>query len=200
MFYGEDVFKNISMLSGGEKVRLKLCEIMKKGPNLLILDEPTNHLDIVGKESLENLLENYFGTVIFVSHDRYFVNKIADKLLIFEEGKVTFWDGDYESYIDKKSLEEKENISVSNSISPKKVIINPLKEKTKLEKRLSKIEEEISKLEEEINLLKKEILKEEVYSDYMKLQEIEEKINEKNTQLEEKMELWEKILKELENY
>ena len=88
MFYGEDVFKKISMLSGGEKVRLQLCKILKKGPNLLILDEPTNHMDIIGKESLELLLKEYTGTIIFVSHDRFFVNKIADTLLIFTKHQV----------------------------------------------------------------------------------------------------------------
>lgn len=93
MFYGEDVFKEVKMLSGGEKVRLQLCKILKKGPNLLILDEPTNHMDIIGKETLENLLQNYDGTVIFVSHDRFFVNKIADCLLIFEKDRVTYFDG-----------------------------------------------------------------------------------------------------------
>lgn len=88
MFYGEDVFKKINMLSGGEKVRLQLCKILKKGPNLLILDEPTNHMDIIGKESLELLLKEYTGTIMFVSHDRFFVNKIADTLLIFTKHQV----------------------------------------------------------------------------------------------------------------
>lgn len=88
MFYGEDVFKKINMLSGGEKVRLQLCKILKKGPNLLILDEPTNHMDIIGKESLELLLKEYTGTIIFVSHDRFFVNKIADTLLIFTKHQI----------------------------------------------------------------------------------------------------------------
>ena len=88
MFYGEDVFKKINMLSGGEKVRLQLCKILKKGPNLLILDEPTNHMDIIGKEGLELLLKEYTGTIIFVSHDRFFVNKIADTLLIFTKHQV----------------------------------------------------------------------------------------------------------------
>ncbi len=88
MFYGEDVFKKINMLSRGEKVRLQLCKILKKGPNLLILDEPTNHMDIIGKESLELLLKEYTGTIIFVSHDRFFVNKIADTLLIFTKHQV----------------------------------------------------------------------------------------------------------------
>ena len=84
LFSGGDVFKEIKVLSGGEKVRLQLCKIFKKKPNLLLLDEPTNHMDIVGKESLENILKEYKGSLIFVSHDRYFVNKIADSILAFE--------------------------------------------------------------------------------------------------------------------
>ena len=83
LFSGEDVFKKIKVLSGGERARLQLCKIFKKGPNLLLLDEPTNHMDIIGKESLESILKEYKGTLIFVSHDRYFVNKIADSLLVF---------------------------------------------------------------------------------------------------------------------
>ena len=88
LFTGEDVFKEIKVLSGGEKVRLQLCKIFKKKPNLLLLDEPTNHMDIIGKESLENILKEYKGTVIFVSHDRYFVNKIADCILAFEQNRT----------------------------------------------------------------------------------------------------------------
>ena len=76
LFSGQDVDKKIEMLSGGEKARLKLCEILKKEPNLLLLDEPTNHMDIIGKESLENILKEYEGSLIFVSHDRYFVSKL----------------------------------------------------------------------------------------------------------------------------
>ena len=106
MFYGEDVDKQISSLSGGEKVRLQLCKILKKGPNFLLLDEPTNHMDIIGKESLENLLKAYEGTVIVVSHDRYFINKIADRLLIFKENGVEYFDGTYAEYIEKNESEE----------------------------------------------------------------------------------------------
>lgn len=84
LFTGEDVFKNVTMLSGGEKVRLALCKIFKRRPNVLVLDEPTNHMDIVGKETLESMLKDYKGTLIFVSHDRYFVKKVAQKLLVFE--------------------------------------------------------------------------------------------------------------------
>ena len=112
LFSGEDVFKKIKVLSGGEKGRLQICKILKKGANLLLLDEPTNHMDIVGKESLEEMLKEYKGTLIFVSHDRYFVKKIADSLLIFEKNKVTYFDGNYEEYMrakEEKSREEYAN-------------------------------------------------------------------------------------------
>ena len=91
LFKGEDVLKKINVLSGGEKVRLELCKILFNKPNFLILDEPTNHMDIVGKEHLEDILGEYKGTMIFVSHDRYFVKKIADQLLVFEKDRVKFY-------------------------------------------------------------------------------------------------------------
>ena len=91
-----------------KKARLRICKVIKKAPNLLILDEPTNHMDIIGKESLENVLSKYKGTMLFVSHDRYFVNKIADSLLIFEPNKVTYFNGTYEEY-SKRKQEEKQS-------------------------------------------------------------------------------------------
>ena len=109
LFSGEDVFKKIKVLSGGEKGRLQICKILKKGANLLLLDEPTNHMDIIGKESLEEMLKEYTGTLIFVSHDRYFVNKIADSLLIFEKDKVTYFDGNYEEYMRIKAENSNED-------------------------------------------------------------------------------------------
>ena len=91
LFSGDDVFKNVNMLSGGEKVRLALCKILKTRPNVLVLDEPTNHMDIVGKETLESMLKDYKGTLIFVSHDRYFVKKVATQLLVFEDGTTNLY-------------------------------------------------------------------------------------------------------------
>ena len=104
-FTNDDIYKKIKQLSGGEKVRLRLCKIFKHNPNLLILDEPTNHLDIIGKESLENILTLYEGAILFVSHDRYFVNKIADSLLIFEDDNIKFFNGNYKDYMDYKRKE-----------------------------------------------------------------------------------------------
>ena len=111
LFSGEDVFKEIKVLSGGEKVRLQLCKIFKKEANLLLLDEPTNHMDIVGKESLENILQGYQGSLIFVSHDRYFVNKIANSILAFEDDRVVYFKGNYEEYRqDRETREVEENV------------------------------------------------------------------------------------------
>lgn len=101
LFSGDDVFKTVDMLSGGEKVRLALCKILKRKPNVLILDEPTNHMDIVGKETLESMLQQYQGTLIFVSHDRYFVKQVANKLLVFEEGTTHEYQFGYEQYQEK---------------------------------------------------------------------------------------------------
>ncbi len=198
MFYGEDVFKKISMLSGGEKVRLALCKILKTGPNVLILDEPTNHMDIVGKESLENMLLGYKGTLIFVSHDRFFVKKIANKILAFEKINTKFYDCDYEEYLEKKN-QEIEVVEEVKEKKEKKIYINPLKEKDKLERKVKKLEEEIAKKEDKIQNLKLELTKEEIYSDYIKVGEIQEKINSLNLELESNMIEWENILEELEN-
>lgn len=112
LFSGEDVFKNVNMLSGGEKVRLALCKILKTRPNVLVLDEPTNHMDIVGKETLESMLKDYRGTLIFVSHDRYFVKKVATQLLVFEDGTTNLYQFGYEQYQEKLDREAEENKNV----------------------------------------------------------------------------------------
>lgn len=199
MFYGDDVFKTIDMLSGGEKVRLALCKILKRGPNLLILDEPTNHMDIIGKESLENMLKEYKGTLIFVSHDRFFVNKIADSILSFENGNVKYYDCKYEEYLIKKENEQIENIEEKTSSEKiKKTYNNPLKEKDKMERKIQKLEDTIQKNEEEIARLKMELTKEDVYSDYIKVGEIQEKIDSLNNEIESNMITWEELQQELE--
>lgn len=199
MFYGEDVFKKISMLSGGEKVRYALCKILKTKPNFLILDEPTNNMDIIGKETLENMLKEYKGTVIFVSHDRFFVKKIADCFLSFENKNAIFYDYGYDYYLEKRlenKIEEKEVKKEQKEI--KKQYNNPLKEKDKLERKISKIETYISEKEKNIDDIQKELLKEEVYSDYIKVGELQNKINTLKKEIEENMNLWEQLQEELE--
>ena len=206
MFYGEDVFKQIKLLSGGERVRLELAKILKKGPNLLVLDEPTNHVDMIGKESLENLLKEYDGTIIVVSHDRYFINKISNCILAFENNKVEYYPYGYEYYLEKK--QEKEKLEINNNSSEKsgkddvksngnnivkKTYVNPLKEKQKAEKRIEKIEQKILELENEISIYQKELLKEEIYTDYKKVEEIQNKIDSLNSNIEELMNEWEEM-------
>ena len=198
MFYGDDVFKQINMLSGGEKVRLALCKILKRGPNVLILDEPTNHMDIIGKESLENILKEYKGTIIFVSHDRFFVKKIADSILAFEKGLVSYYRYGYEEYLEKReNLQTESNEIKEKNIS--KTYNNPLKEKSKLERALRKIEDNISAMETEVENYKKELQKEENCSDYIKLTEIQNKIDSLNKQIENDILKWEQIQDEINN-
>ena len=217
LFYGDDVFKEVKMLSGGEKVRLKLSMILKKGPNLLILDEPTNHMDIVGKESLENMLKEYKGSILFVSHDRFFVNKIADSLLVFSNGNVKYYDYGYEEYLEKQKEENSnDDISIKNDSnsnknssnnvdlskaqdeSKSKIYNNPLKDKGRVERKIKKLEEDIDSLENNI-LEKKKLLEDEsICSDYIKLEEINNEINNLENELNEKYAEWEDKQKELE--
>lgn len=197
MFSGEDVFKKIKILSGGEKVRLCISKILKKGANLLILDEPTNHMDIVGKESLENMLKEYKGTLIFISHDRFFINKIADSILSFEKGKAKFYPYGYEYYLEKRNEDEVQVNEEKIEKTKKQTYINPLKEKEKLERKIKKLEEEIEKKENEISNLQNELTKEEIYSNYIEVGEIQEKINLLNKEIEEHMISWEEYQEEI---
>ena len=199
MFYGEDVFKTISMLSGGEKVRLTLSKILKKGPNLLILDEPTNHMDIVGKESLEDMLKNYDGTLIFVSHDRFFVNKIADSILCFDGKDVKYYDYGYEYYLEKRDEEAEKEVKVEQKNKEKKTYINPLKEKEKVEKKITKLEEKIMIKENEKESLQSELLREEIYTDYVKVGDINSQISKIDEEINNIMTEWEELNEELDN-
>lgn len=193
MFYGEDVFKKISMLSGGEKVRLELAKILKKGPNLLILDEPTNHMDIVGKESLERLLEEYKGTILVVSHDRFFINKVTDSLLVFSKQGVKFFDGSYEKYEEERIEEQTEKVQAVKKEKSSNNLYLQQKEQARKDARIKKIEKEIDANDKQITDLKLELQKEEVYTNYEKLTEVQgqiEVLEEKNNGL---MEEWESL-------
>ena len=181
-FTGDDVFKAVNVLSGGEKVRLALCKIFKHRPNFLILDEPTNHMDIVGKETLEGILIGYKGTVIVVSHDRYLINKVADKILYFGD-EVKYYDCGYERYLELRD-EAHEEVKIVKAVQrEKKTYTNPLKEEQKKKRRIEKLEVEIGKLEGEIASLQESLTCEEVYSDYVKCEEIQQKINALETSL-----------------
>ena len=215
LFTGDDVFKKIDMLSGGEKVRLALCKILKRRPNVLILDEPTNHMDIVGKETLESMLKDFKGTLIFVSHDRYFVKKVANKLLVFEDGTTNLYQFGYEEYQEKLDREAEaslneykgntffggaisQNGQTASSESTKKPYYNPGKERSKIEKKVQKAEELLTLKEAELDALKEELLKPEYQSSYSKLTEIQEAIDAKEAEIMAAMEEWENLSLQLE--
>ena len=202
LFTGEDVNKKIKMLSGGEKARLKLCEIFKKEPNLLLLDEPTNHMDIVGKESLERILKEYKGSLIFVSHDRYFVDKLADKILEFKENNVILFNSSYSEYQEYKEKNvqneeinneeiEKNNNKNKEKNSKNQYLLN--KEINKKKNKMLKIEKEIEELEQNIRKIEQEMKKEENSTNYMKLNELQNEIEQQNKKIEERIEEWENL-------
>ena len=217
LFSGDDVFKKVSMLSGGERVRLALCKILTTKPNLLILDEPTNHMDIIGKETLERMLKDYTGTVLFVSHDRYFIKQISDKLLSFEKDRNTeFYQFGYEEYLERKAREQENSeeeyvntrkVPVATSVekAPTKIVSNngnnnPGKERAKLERKVKKAEEAVTSCEEEIEALHGELMNPDHASSYAKLEEIQAQIDEKEEMLLGLMEEWESCQHVLEAY
>ncbi len=176
-FTGDDVFKTVSVLSGGEKVRLALCKIFKRKPNFLILDEPTNHMDIVGKETLEDILTSYEGTVIVVSHDRYLINKVSNRILEFSDSGAKLYDCGYEQYLEQRDNTPDVVDKPKTVQKEKKGYYNPLKEQQKKERRILKLEEEIGSIESQISTLNDSLADESVYSDYVKCDEIQQKIN-----------------------
>lgn len=177
LFGSEDIDKKIMVLSGGEKVRLQLAIVVFKKANLLILDEPTNHLDIISKEKLEDVLKSYPGTIIFVSHDRYFVKKIATSILELENNNVKYYAYNYEEYLEKKRVENSQIKAKKESRDNKKIAAN--------------IDIKITKIEKEIASLKEKLFLEEVYLNQVKYQEIEGKIRILEDKLNRLLKSWE---------
>ncbi len=209
LFTGEDVFKNVSTLSGGEKGRLALAKLIYSQKNVLVLDEPTNHLDIPSRESLENALEEYDGTIITVSHDRFFLDKIANQMLAFEkDGTVTSFDGNYTEYHDWKLNGNETGLSGKPQISAP---IGPLAEtraagsvpnlsknqRERIEKQIAAVEADIAKLEEEVANLSAEMSLPEVVADYAKLQKVTKKFREKEKHAQKLYAEWETLTEEL---
>jgi ATP-binding cassette subfamily F protein 3 len=179
-------------------VRLTLCKILFSKPNVLVLDEPTNHLDIVGKETLENMLCDYEGTIIFVSHDRYFVSKIADRLLVFDENEVKFYQGNYTEYEETRKPKEIEILDKPQNKTGGKKYTNPSKEKGKIERRLERLETLIAECDETLNILGEKINSDEICSDYVKVLEVQGEIDEVTLKQEEYMTEWADLGERLE--
>ncbi len=198
LFSGEAVFKTIDMLSGGERVRLALCKLFRKSPNLLILDEPTNHMDIISKETLEDILLGFDGTLIFVSHDRYFVKKLAERLIVFENNTANLYDFGYDEYMLRAPKEAAiEQINTKAEKPQKKTYTTPLKEKARRERALKKAEEKIAELENTLNTLQAEQSDPANLADYQKLSELQLQIDNTEAELLEAMTLWESLSEEI---
>lgn len=204
LFSGDDVLKPVSTLSGGERARLALAKLMMEKANLLILDEPTNHLDIDAKEVLEAALIDYPGTILFVSHDRYFLNRISTRTAELANGKITIYLGDYDYYVDKKTENElrekleKEKNKTENEQN--KSDYEEEKELKRLERRrkrrIEEIEKEIETIENEVEELEQSLYDPEIYNDHKKAFQIQEEIEQKNNQIEQLMEEWEQLLEQ----
>ena len=207
LFRGDDVLKIVRDLSGGEKARLQLAKLMLEKNNLLILDEPTNHLDITSKQVLEEALENYEGTILFVSHDRYFINKIANKVFDITEEGYNIYLGNYDYYLEKREQEK-----IAKRLKEEKIAEVVVKEVNdyvlskeekrrirKLERTCDELIVQIDELESKIKIVNEELMKEEVYTDAVKTQEWNGKLKKLTSELEEKNNSWLEIEEELES-
>jgi len=216
LFTDDDVFKKIKDLSGGERGRVSLAKLMLSEANFLILDEPTNHLDIISKEILENVLNSYSGTILYVSHDRYFINRTASRILDLADGRIVNYLGDYDYYLTKKAELEaanlnksantgtkttpwavKENAAETGSVSSNKMTwLQQKEEQARIRKRkndLKKVEDEISALETENAEIDDLLVREDIYTDPQKLMELHKRKEQIEARLEELLKLWEEL-------
>lgn len=208
LFTGDDVLKPVSSLSGGQKARLALAKLMMQKSNLLILDEPTNHLDLNSKEILENALIDYPGTLLFVSHDRYFINRVTTTVVELSTEGAQEYLGDYDYYVEKKNemieraefeqQEQQENQApVQKTVAPEKLNYLEEKERKKLERqrtrKIEELEQNIVQFEEEIATLEDQLCLPEIYADYEKASEITTKKQTLQEQLDACMAEWEEL-------
>jgi ATP-binding cassette subfamily F protein 3 len=200
LFKGDEVFKPLSKMSGGERARVSLLKLMLKGSNFLLLDEPTNHLDASSREELEKTLLDYSGTMLIVSHDRYFINKIADRILLLTNNGVKEYLGNYDYYLERTTA-EKQGVVFTESKKEKKekpqndYFLQKQKqsEERKRQTKLKKAEAEIERLDEEIAKTQELLSSEEVAADYEKLMELSKLLEDLQKQQEEQYEIWEEL-------
>ncbi len=208
LFMGEDVFKTISDTSGGEKARISLLKLMLSPSNFLFLDEPTNHLDITSVEVLENALIAYEGTLFFISHDRYFINKVADQVFVLTENGIEQYLGNYDYYLYKLSeKKEAENLETEQTKTVNKTDMAKRRKKDRQKeseirtqkKRIEETEKKITELEEKIQKCDEELCKKEIYSSPELSLKTQKEKKENEDKLEQSMVLWENLINELEN-
>lgn len=198
LFKGDEVFKPLSKMSGGERARVSLLKLMLKGSNFLLLDEPTNHLDASSREELEKTLLDYSGTMLIVSHDRYFINKIADRILLLTNNGVKEYLGNYDYYLERTTAEKSGAVPTENKKDKKEKTQNDYflqkqkqSEERKRQTKLKKAEAEIERLDEEIAKTQELLSSEEVAADYEKLMELSKLLEDLQKQQEEQYEIWE---------
>lgn len=200
LFKGDEVFKPLSKMSGGERARVSLLKLMLKGSNFLLLDEPTNHLDASSREELEKTLLDYSGTMLIVSHDRYFINKIADRILLLTNNGVKEYLGNYDYYLERTTAEKSGAVPTENKKDKKEKTQNDYflqkqkqSEERKRQTKLKKAEAEIERLDEEIAKTQELLSSEEVAADYEKLMELSKLLEDLQKQQEEQYEIWEEL-------
>ena len=200
LFKGDEVFKPLSKMSGGERARVSLLKLMLKGSNFLLLDEPTNHLDASSREELEKTLLDYSGTMLIVSHDRYFINKIADRILLLTNDGVKEYLGNYDYYLERSTAEKQGAVQTESKKDKKEKPQNDYflqkqkqSEERKRQTKLKKAESEIERLDEEIAKTQELLSSEEVAADYEKLMELSKLLEDLQKQQEEQYEIWEEL-------
>lgn len=200
LFKGDDVYKITSSLSGGEKARLALLKLMLSGANFLVLDEPTNHLDIKSREALEASFDTFDGTMLVVSHDRYFINRLSTRILRLHKGGVDSYPGNYDSYIehriDRTAKPEKEKTAPKENTYKKQKELESLKRRTK--GKISRLEEQIDSLDGELEKIQSEIAAPENAADYEKILSLTDKLHETTNKQEQLMLEWQELTEELE--
>ena len=202
LFTGEDVFKKVSELSGGERGRLEMALLMLSGANFLLLDEPTNHLDMISKEVLEDVLRSYDGTLLYVSHDRYFINRTADRVLELSDGTLTNYLGNYDDYLEKRQEKEAASPAALPASSEGKRSWQQAKSeqaaRRKKENELKKAEETVEALEEKKAALEAQLMKPENASDAGKLSQITQELSGTQEALAGAYERWEQLAEEMD--
>lgn len=204
----EDVYKPVKVISGGERAKLAFCIIMLEKSNVILFDEPTNHLDLPSKEILEQAMNEYDGTLLFVSHDRYLLNKVPNKIIEMTKDGFTIYDGNFEYYKQRKEwIKQKQSIETNNKVETNNSSQKSSggyrskeqrKAETKRKLQIAELEKMISKTEEEISALENEMTKEEVFSDYILMNEKNSELEKLNSNLEEYYDNWTKLSEEQE--
>lgn len=209
LFTAKDIDKTVGQLSGGQKARLTLTVLSLEHDNFLLMDEPTNHLDIEAKEVLEEALKDFDGTLLFVSHDRYFINQLANKIVSVRDGHAKIYNGNYSYYLDEKAKQNAAAESIEETTPVKEVSEQKLSyqeqkqrnsQKRKLQRAIDQAEKKIEELEEQEKNVQTEMANPDIASNFDKLGPLQEKLSNIQKQLDDANNAWEKAIEEMDNF